>query len=82
MFGLPESSIAAQVPRLEAVIGLEVHSMVDTETEIQKQLEAANARLKRRREELGIRDDRPVHAGAVAIAVLTDMVSEAEEANR
>lgn len=52
--------------------------MVDTKTEIQAQLEAANTRLMRRRRELAERD-RPVHAGVVAAVVLLAMMREAEE---
>ena len=53
--------------------------MVYTESEIQAQLEEANARLIRRRHELGIRDDRPVHVREVMAVVIADMVREAEE---
>lgn len=54
--------------------------MSESQSEIQAQLEAANARLIRKRRELGIRDDRPVQVGDVADVVLADLRREAEEA--
>ncbi|MDD5542855.1 MAG: hypothetical protein PHX83_06740 [Acidobacteriia bacterium] len=57
--------------------------MVDSQAEIQAQLESANRRLMEKRRALGIRDDRPVHVGDVVDGVLADLRREADsEAGR
>jgi hypothetical protein len=56
--------------------------MVDTTSEIQAQLEAANRRLTERRRVLGIRDDQPIHIGEVVNVVLADLLRESEEVSK
>jgi len=56
--------------------------MSESQAEIQAQLEAANRRLMKKRREIGIRDDRPVHIGEVVDVVLIDLWREAQEVSK
>jgi hypothetical protein len=71
-------SIAAQESRVEAATRLEGCPMVESQSEIQTQLEAANLLLMEKRRALGIRDDRPVHVGDVVDGVLAELIRQSE----